>query len=310
VRRAAALLLCPLLLAGALTACGGSGDDEGSNDLPSVTGSYGEKPTINLPKDPATGKKLQVEVLDQGDGPKVKKGDLLVADYIGQIFSTGKVFDNSYDRGQPVGFEIGNGSVIPGWDKSLVGVAAGSRVEMVIPPAEGYGKEGNSQAGIKGTDSLVFVVDLIASYGKGAPTPDNSPVADLPTDLPNVTGATNQRPTISVPEGTTPPKEPEVTVLAKGNGPKVDTNRLAVVHFDAVDWAGKPLSNTWDHGVPRGVPIGVEGQPSPFDLLTGVPAGSRVLLELPATNEGKPDQDSVAVVVDVLASHGPAKESS
>jgi peptidylprolyl isomerase len=32
---------------------------------------------------------------------------------------------------------------------------------LSIPPAEGYGSAGNSDAGIKGTDSLVFVVDII-----------------------------------------------------------------------------------------------------------------------------------------------------
>jgi peptidylprolyl isomerase len=34
-------------------------------------------------------------------------------------------------------------------------------VMLSIPPAEGYGTAGNSDAGIKGTDSLVFVVDII-----------------------------------------------------------------------------------------------------------------------------------------------------
>jgi peptidylprolyl isomerase len=51
--------------------------------------------------------------------------------------------------------------VIPGWDKGLVGQTAGSRVMLSIPPAEGYGKSGASQAGIKGTDTLVFVVDIL-----------------------------------------------------------------------------------------------------------------------------------------------------
>ena len=66
----------------------------------------------------------------------------------------------------PAAFPIGTGSVIPGWDKVLVGVKIGSRVLMVVPPKQGYGKKGNSQAGIKGTDTLVFVVDVIARYPK------------------------------------------------------------------------------------------------------------------------------------------------
>ena len=55
----------------------------------------------------------------QGNGPKVKKGDLLVADYLGEIYKTGKVFDNSYDRkvaGRlPDRRRQGRS---PGWDKA------------------------------------------------------------------------------------------------------------------------------------------------------------------------------------------------
>jgi peptidylprolyl isomerase len=34
----------------------------------------------------------------------------------------------------------------------------------VVPPADGYGKSGSSSAGIKGTDTLVFVVDILGTY--------------------------------------------------------------------------------------------------------------------------------------------------
>jgi peptidylprolyl isomerase len=36
---------------------------------------------------------------------------------------------------------------------------------LVIPPADGYGKTGSAQAHIKGTDTLVFVVDILGAYG-------------------------------------------------------------------------------------------------------------------------------------------------
>jgi peptidylprolyl isomerase len=58
---------------------------------------------------------------------------------------------------------IGAGQVIKGWDTGLVGQPVGSRVLLVIPPAEGYGKTGASTAGINGTDTLVFVVDILAA---------------------------------------------------------------------------------------------------------------------------------------------------
>ncbi len=34
---------------------------------------------------------------------------------------------------------------------------------LVVPPTDGYGKTGSSQAGIKGTDTLVFVVDILGA---------------------------------------------------------------------------------------------------------------------------------------------------
>ena len=196
MRRSAVLLLAPVLVGGLLTGCGGgtSGASNVDKSLPTVTGHYGDKPKIKVAKGVKPSKKLVSTVLKKGSGPKVVKGDLLVADYLGSIYTTGKVFDNSYDRKAPSAFPIGVGKVVTGWDKTLVGVTVGSRVEMVLPPKDGYGTKGNTQAGIKGTDSLVFVVDVIARYGKdlktgAAPTP----VTTLPKDLPTVTGDLGRR---------------------------------------------------------------------------------------------------------------------
>ena len=58
---------------------------------------------------------------------------------------------------------IGEDQVIKGWETGLVGQTVGSRVLLVVPPADGYGTAGDSQAGIKGTDTLVFVVDILAA---------------------------------------------------------------------------------------------------------------------------------------------------
>ncbi|HEX4699386.1 MAG TPA: FKBP-type peptidyl-prolyl cis-trans isomerase [Actinomycetes bacterium] len=301
--RRVSLILLPVLLAGSLAACGGSSDN-----LPTASGKFGEKPKVTVAKGSKPPKTLKSEVLSEGNGPVVKKGNLLVADYLGEVYKTGKVFDNSYDRKVPAAFPIGTGSVIPGWDKTLVGVKAGSRVLLSIPPKQGYGTKGNPQAGIKGTDTLVFVVDVIASYPKSGNPEKNTPVANLPTDIPKVSGTSGTPPTISVPQGTTPPKDPVVTVLAKGNGAAAKKGDLAVVEYSAVDWTGKALSSSWQQG-PQGVAIGGP-QPSPFDLLAGVPVGSRVLLTLPAQTGTDAAKQSVAVVIDVLGLHGPTTGSA
>lgn len=107
--------------------------------------------------------KLQESVLVEGDGEEVQQGQTIYVNYLGQVYGGEKPFDESYSRGEPTSFPIGVGQVVKGWDQSLVGQKVGSRVVVAIPPELGYGKKGNPQAGIKGTDTLYFVVDILAA---------------------------------------------------------------------------------------------------------------------------------------------------
>ncbi|GEK21279.1 FKBP-type peptidyl-prolyl cis-trans isomerase [Cellulomonas xylanilytica] len=131
--------------------------------LPEVSGSFGQKPTLTFPDAPASGE-LEVLVLSRGDGALVEAGDELEVHYLGQSWQGG-IFDNSYDRGSTTSFPIGVGMVIAGWDQSLVGQQVGSRVLVSIPSHLGYGDRGVPQAGIKGGDTLVFVVDIVGTSG-------------------------------------------------------------------------------------------------------------------------------------------------
>ena len=106
--------------------------------------------------------KLIATTLVKGDGAKVKSGQTLTVDYLGQVYNAEEPFDESYSK-EPAEFPIGVGQVIPGWDERLVGRTVGSRVILEIPPADGYGEQGNEQAGIKGTDTLFFVVDILGA---------------------------------------------------------------------------------------------------------------------------------------------------
>lgn len=106
--------------------------------------------------------KLIATTLIKGDGAVVKKGQTLTVDYLGQVYNADAPFDESYSK-EPAEFPIGIGSVIKGWDDRLVGRTVGSRVILEIPPADGYGEQGNEGAGIKGTDTLFFVVDILGA---------------------------------------------------------------------------------------------------------------------------------------------------
>ncbi|PFG20437.1 FKBP-type peptidyl-prolyl cis-trans isomerase [Serinibacter salmoneus] len=129
--------------------------------LPTASGTFGEKPELTFPETAAP-EELQVLILEQGDGEVVEAGQTIDVHYYGQVWD-GAMFDNSYDRGSSIQFPIGVGAVIAGWDDAFVGQQLGSRVLVSIPPHLGYGERGVPQAGIRGGDTLVFVVDLIGA---------------------------------------------------------------------------------------------------------------------------------------------------
>jgi FKBP-type peptidyl-prolyl cis-trans isomerase len=142
----------------------GTQTSNGGSGLPTVTAAAGKAPAVQVPST-APPKTLQVKTLIKGTGPKVAKGQYLVVQYTGVNWRTKKAFDSSWTRGQPFPTPIGVGQVIKGWDSGLVGQTVGSRVLLVIPPSLGYGKAGSAQVGIKGTDTLVFVVDILSATG-------------------------------------------------------------------------------------------------------------------------------------------------
>jgi peptidylprolyl isomerase len=138
----------------------------GGGALPTVTAPAANStagPTIKIPAKTTAPKTLQVKPLIKGTGAVVKAGNDIAVQYTGVIWRTGKVFDSSWSRNTPLTTVIGEGQVIKGWDTGLVGQTVGSRVLLVIPPADGYGSTGASTAGINGTDTLVFVVDILAA---------------------------------------------------------------------------------------------------------------------------------------------------
>ena len=304
-RRAAQLLLLPLLAGAVLSGCGSGSTTTSATagaGLPKVAGSYGSKPTFDFPgKTPPT--TLMSKVLRAGTGKAVVNGDLLVADYLGQVWQ-GSVFDNSYDRKTPAGFVIGKGKVITGWDDVLVGVKVGSRVLMSIPPEKGYGAAGNTRAGIKGTDTLVFVVDVVAAYDKSARGDAKAVVQKVATPDVRVTGALGAAPKVDVRKGARAPTAPRLTVLAKGTGSPV-TAGLLIVQYVATKYTGGSAGSTFSRGEPAGVAVTATSNGNSFNLTRGVPLGSRVLLQLP----GPTGQPAVAVVVDLVAQPKPAAQT-
>jgi peptidylprolyl isomerase len=331
-RRRAAILGLPVI---ALVACGSSGAKSASSAAPGsptpaasgstsaaapatttttavgvkVGGGFAVTPTVSVPATPAP-TALTQQTLVQGSGAVVAKGDTLVANYVGQTWAekSGQVnvFDSSFSRGTPAAFLIGAGAVIPGWDDTLVGKKLGSRVLLTIPPADGYGSTGASTANISGTDTLVFVVDLIATYKPDASAPGTA-VTDLPTaGLPKIINTVGKQPTIVSTAGVKVPAAPVSTLLVSGTGAKIDSTKTLVLQLVQTDLAtGKSTQSTWGQA-PQSDPassiLGIA------DKLTGQNIGSRVVVLLPAaaavaataTSASEPATPPVVLIIDVV----------
>ena len=98
-------------------------------------------------------------------------------------------------------------SLLPGIQSAVTGKKLGSRVLAVIPPKQGYGTSGNTQLGVTGTDTLVFVMDLIQKYSSGTVSATGSTVSNGGGSLPTVSAAQGTAPKVTIPKGVHPAED-------------------------------------------------------------------------------------------------------
>lgn len=138
-----------------------NGEDQKPEDgLPTVALAKDGAPTVTIPEADAP-TELKSAVLKKGDGATVSEANTVVMHYSGVVWSTGEVFDQTWGKSGPTPLSLA--AVVPGFSQGLVGQTVGSQVMIVIPPELGYGAEGQPAAGIAGTDTIVFVVDILAA---------------------------------------------------------------------------------------------------------------------------------------------------
>ncbi len=102
---------------------------------------------------------LRYKILKKGDGNKATKGNTVSVHYEGSL-TNGQVFDSSYQRNQPIDFQLGIGQVIPGWDEGISLLKVGDKARFVIPSDLGYGSAGAGDV-IPPNATLVFDVELM-----------------------------------------------------------------------------------------------------------------------------------------------------
>ena len=276
-----------------------------------VAGAFGAAPDVTIPAR-AAAPSFWVGTLIQGGGSRMTSSEGLVGNYVAYDWSgqTSKVLGSSYTQGAPSLFV---GQLLPGLEKALVGQRAGSRVLAVIPPADAFGSTGNSTEGIGPNDTMVFVVDMISTFGTssvpGAQTSNGG--GSLPTVTPPAAGST-AGPTITIPSTATPPGTLQVRTLIKGTGPVVRSGQDIAVQYTGEIWrTGKVFDSSWSKNTPFTTVIG-EGQViKGWDTgLVGQRAGSRVMLIVPpadgyssagSSQVGITGTDTLVFVVDILA---------
>ena len=102
--------------------------------------------------------RMIIEDITTGTGEEVGAGDSVTVNYIGAL-QNGQQFDNSYTKGAPFTFTVGEGKVIKGWDQGVIGMREGGQRILVVPSELAYGEKGFGP--IPGNATLIFTIELV-----------------------------------------------------------------------------------------------------------------------------------------------------
>jgi len=286
---AVAALACAVALAG----CGSSGDkDTKSSSDPSSSASASASPAADI--DPCTVKSgstsdgvkvsgdfgktakatfdeplkatsIERTVVTKGTGVTPKKGqtvNAVVTAYLG----TGKSLGT-----QPLKLAVGSGSIPASFRAGVECLPVGSRVVVTDSATDIYGSEGNTSAGIKATDSMVIVTDVVSIV---------KPLKLAKwTNAPAVTFAKSGKPKVTLPK-TAAPKQLLLKVLKQGKGAVVKSGDQVTVDYQGTSWNTKKI---FDQSYGRGAAtFGTDQVVEGFGAaLVGQKVGTTLIVSIP-----------------------------
>jgi peptidylprolyl isomerase len=96
---------------------------------------------------------------NHGTGERAKAGNTVSVHYHG-AFTNGSKFDASYDRNEPITFQLGQGMVIPGWEEGIALLNKGAKAKLIIPYWLAYGVDGRAPV-IPAKSTLIFDTEMV-----------------------------------------------------------------------------------------------------------------------------------------------------
>ncbi|MCO4782285.1 MAG: FKBP-type peptidyl-prolyl cis-trans isomerase [Candidatus Cloacimonetes bacterium] len=212
-----------------------------------------EKPVNEKPS-------LSVTILEETNMPSIvmpKDGDIVSIHYQG-LFENGKEFDSSYNRNEPLNFQVGAGRMIQGMDQGVKMIPIGAKAKLSIPWHLAYGEHG--RPGIPPKANLIFVMEVLEVMPKPTPhvfpKPDGSKAKTL-GDL-------------------------KYWVLKTGNGPKPKVGQKVKVHYTGWFESGKSFDSSKKRGIPFKFNLGGRVIKGWNQMVANMSKGESVFVSIPS----------------------------
>ncbi len=277
-----------------------------------VSGKVGTEPKVSVTK-PISVEKPETQVITAGQGNPVQAGQEALLHIFLAKGKNGKKAAATYDNGAPVDLKMDESQLFKAVIDGLVGKPQGSRVAIAAPVKTIYGPQGASQIGLKASDSVVFVVDIMSVPPKEVLDGPKGEKVDPPADAPKVETSNGN---VTGFDWSGAPKKPskklQVIPLVKGTGPAARAQSLVTFdYFGEVYGADKPFDESYTKK-PVTFALGMNKLIQGWDKgLVGVKRGSRVMIIVPPgqgygaqAQQNIPANSTLVFVVDILGVDG------
>lgn len=241
-----------------------------------VDGAFGTTPTVEF-EAPLTAETTERSVIEEGEGDGAADGDTIVFEYTLYNGETGDEIETTgFGGATPATFPIDvEAEQFAGISLALACSTPGSRITIVVPPVDGFGEEGVPALELSGSESLVFVIDVLEVQTPPEPVTPGEWTEGVPeVDL----GVTP--PVVTLPEGGAP-DELVLAVLEQGDGDVVSDDATVLVDYQGTSWqTGEIFDQSFGAqpatfpvtGVIQGFAAGLIGQQVGTTLLVSIPA--------------------------------------